>query len=406
MTTDVRDPVGVGPRRSDRLPGVIVAVLAVLFAVQTGDSFLADLPTVGGPSGVAVVGLALASVAGGIAAVLSRREPGRRLLAAFLAYLAALAIWPLAVHGPVPAGQLPWLAAIAPLPLAWVAIAARRWTVALACSVLVAADVTVVLAAAGRCTWADAAMDGGSVLAAGALLTAVVGGARRGRPGSAPASRPPAARHARSGRAAEEARARTDAMVHDRVLTTFLSAAFARSPEDEELAAKMARTALRLLSREADPGTGPSHTPLARVLEEMAPRLAPVIREVDLRLTGLERVLLPSAVAETMVEAMTQAMVDSVERAGPDAVRTASIEPFGVDGVRIVVQDDGVGFDPATVPVDGTGVRPSVVDRLRRIDGRARVESAPGRGTRVELIWGADLEIVRAEDSAGEAVPA
>ena len=43
-------------------------------------------------------------------------------------------------------------------------------------------------------------------------------------------------------------------------------------------------------------------------------------------------------------------------------------------------------FDPAGVPGDRRGVRESIVGRMERHGGRARVTSAPGGGTEVELV--------------------
>ncbi|GAA2564159.1 hypothetical protein GCM10010435_40490 [Winogradskya consettensis] len=56
--------------------------------------------------------------------------------------------------------------------------------------------------------------------------------------------------------------------------------------------------------------------------------------------------------------------------------------------VTLDVIDDGRGFRPGDVP-GGThlGLRLSVEARMRRAGGSARVVSAPGRGTRVELRW-------------------
>jgi hypothetical protein len=56
--------------------------------------------------------------------------------------------------------------------------------------------------------------------------------------------------------------------------------------------------------------------------------------------------------------------------------------------VELEVIDDGRGFRPDDVPDGGRlGLRLSVHARVRRAGGSARVISAPGRGTRVELRW-------------------
>jgi signal transduction histidine kinase len=53
---------------------------------------------------------------------------------------------------------------------------------------------------------------------------------------------------------------------------------------------------------------------------------------------------------------------------------------------QVFVRDRGPGFDPAAVPGDRRGVRESIVGRMQRHGGRARVTSEPGGGTEVELV--------------------
>jgi signal transduction histidine kinase len=53
--------------------------------------------------------------------------------------------------------------------------------------------------------------------------------------------------------------------------------------------------------------------------------------------------------------------------------------------VFISVRDRGPGFDPDAVPADRMGVRESIIGRMRRNGGTARVRSTPGEGTEVEL---------------------
>lgn len=55
------------------------------------------------------------------------------------------------------------------------------------------------------------------------------------------------------------------------------------------------------------------------------------------------------------------------------------------DHVSVVVSDSGCGFDPSTLPTDRLGVKESVLARMRDAGGRARVFSAPGRGTTILL---------------------
>ncbi len=57
-------------------------------------------------------------------------------------------------------------------------------------------------------------------------------------------------------------------------------------------------------------------------------------------------------------------------------------------GAQVFVRDRGPGFDPAAVPPDRRGVRESIVGRMERHGGRARITSHPGAGTEVELVLG------------------
>jgi signal transduction histidine kinase len=53
--------------------------------------------------------------------------------------------------------------------------------------------------------------------------------------------------------------------------------------------------------------------------------------------------------------------------------------------VFVSVRDRGPGFDLDSVPVDRMGVRESIIGRMRRNGGEARLRAAPGGGTEVEL---------------------
>ncbi len=53
--------------------------------------------------------------------------------------------------------------------------------------------------------------------------------------------------------------------------------------------------------------------------------------------------------------------------------------------LRCVIDDNGRGFDPASIPSDRYGVR-GMSERARLLGGELRVASAPGEGTRIEVI--------------------
>ena len=52
--------------------------------------------------------------------------------------------------------------------------------------------------------------------------------------------------------------------------------------------------------------------------------------------------------------------------------------------LRVVVRDEGVGFDPTQVMPDRFGLR-GIYERARLFGGEARIESEPGEGTTVSV---------------------
>jgi len=57
------------------------------------------------------------------------------------------------------------------------------------------------------------------------------------------------------------------------------------------------------------------------------------------------------------------------------------------DTVRLTIADDGAGFDPASVTADHIGLR-IMRERAEAIGARFQVESAPGEGTTISVVWG------------------
>ena len=57
---------------------------------------------------------------------------------------------------------------------------------------------------------------------------------------------------------------------------------------------------------------------------------------------------------------------------------------YDADALTLRIADDGRGFDPVS-PGEGFGLQ-SMHERLVRLGGRVDVESAPGKGTRIECV--------------------
>jgi signal transduction histidine kinase len=101
-------------------------------------------------------------------------------------------------------------------------------------------------------------------------------------------------------------------------------------------------------------------------------------RDIELRITGTAR---PAPEAEGEVLRIAQEALNN-------AVRHARAERIELrlqasDGrLTLTVADDGVGFDPALRGGGGFGL-PGMRERVERLGGTLRVESAPGAGTLV-----------------------
>ncbi|NEA57849.1 PspC domain-containing protein [Streptomyces sp. SID13666] len=81
--------------------------------------------------------------------------------------------------------------------------------------------------------------------------------------------------------------------------------------------------------------------------------------------------------------AAREAMVNAAKYGGDEAVQVyAEVEERKV---FVSVRDRGPGFDLDQVPDDRMGVRQSIIGRMQRNGGEARLRSAPGGGTEVEL---------------------
>jgi signal transduction histidine kinase len=84
-----------------------------------------------------------------------------------------------------------------------------------------------------------------------------------------------------------------------------------------------------------------------------------------------------------LVLAAREAMVNAAKHSGASKVDVYA--EVGAAGCEVFVRDRGAGFDTDLVADDRHGVRHSIVDRMQRHGGQARVRSAPGEGTEVRL---------------------
>ncbi len=124
---------------------------------------------------------------------------------------------------------------------------------------------------------------------------------------------------------------------------------------------------------------------LASALEAVAHQVAadaPV--ELTTEVMGVP-CLMPAVVENNLLRIGQEAMTNAVRHACAKRVRTEL--RFEPEGVRLVVTDDGSGFDVDS-PAHATSGRFGLIgmrERAKRIGGRLKIESVRGTGTKVEV---------------------
>src|SRR4051812_30670254 len=141
-----------------------------------------------------------------------------------------------------------------------------------------------------------------------------------------------------------------------------------------ERALDESRSAISALTRPLDE---PLDAALAQAAEDVAGRVG-----VRLRLDLHEGIEVPASTREALVRIVREA-VSNTARHG--RASTVTVQLSGGAGVTVSVGDDGIGFDPAERDGDGFGLT-SMRERARAMGGELSVTSAPGAGTRIEVV--------------------
>jgi signal transduction histidine kinase len=184
----------------------------------------------------------------------------------------------------------------------------------------------------------------------------------------------------RAERIRSQERAEVAAHLHDSVLQT-LALVQRRSTDPQEVATLARRQERELrawLSERPAPGKAASLTPaLEAAAAEVEERHGVPVEVVVVGERDLDPAL------EALVAAAREAMTNAAKFGAGSPVDVYAESNAGA--VRVFVRDRGPGFDPAELPPDRRGVRESIVGRMERHGGRARIASDPETGTEVEL---------------------
>lgn len=156
--------------------------------------------------------------------------------------------------------------------------------------------------------------------------------------------------------------------VHDTVLNTLTMIGAGGVAASSPMLRRQAAADLAELERIAAgavPGCGDGPVPLAARLREVTARSG-------LRVTtDLCELGVPAPVAEAFAGAAAEALTNVARHAGVDTARLRAARAG--DEVRVVIADDGRGFDPARPRPDRYGLRRSIIERMESVGGGARV---------------------------------
>ncbi|WP_051162622.1 ATP-binding protein [Nocardia brevicatena] len=194
--------------------------------------------------------------------------------------------------------------------------------------------------------------------------------------------------------ARDRERARFAALIHDGVLSTLLDAS--RSGTESPILQRQAERTLDQLDACRDTEAGPDRLDTEAVVGFLRSAVHEVNGEIGFtayRAAGNDELRMPVRVASTLAAALAEAARNSVRHAdipGRTVCRTVTVT-VGAGGIRVVFRDEGAGFDQSRVPADRLGISVSILGRMRQLSGGAGfVESTPGQGTTVTLVWGSD----------------
>lgn len=201
------------------------------------------------------------------------------------------------------------------------------------------------------------------------------------------ATRIAASIRAASVQAEEAERDRLNALVHDSVLTTLLLAASAKNSAEVEASAALAKSALARIADARAPEKTPdvSVSPFFQALAGSAKSIA---ADIEVTTTVFSEFTIPGEVAESILEATIQSVTNSVQHAGNQVTsRQLRLSARG-NSIKVVVEDDGRGFREARIPRSRLGIRLSVRRRIETVGGSVKINSEPGHGCTVVIMWG------------------
>lgn len=376
-----------------------VGLFGLVFAAQTVPSALEQSSALVVGAGTILMALLYGGVVALAVATIAKVAVRETAGGFAVLYAGALAAWPLLVADPAGVDGAPWLYYLANVATAAAAIALPLGA-AVAYTIIVPLwyGVLRVTPVAGEVDPLLATLDALYAMILGFVVLIIITMLRQASRSVDGAQEAALRRYDLAARqhANEVERVRIDALVHDSVLTTLLSAAAADTAEEQALAARMARDAIRRLDEAG--ASGPrtvESVGLTVLVRRLRAALTTFAAPFTVRVVNAPGVELSVEAIEAVYSATVQAMVNSLQHAdepGRATRRELRIRGIGTGGVVVEIADNGRGFAVHEVPNERLGLRVSIEERMANAGGSARVSSWPGEGTTVTVAWPAAVD--------------
>jgi signal transduction histidine kinase len=314
-----------------------------------------------------------------------------------IVYAAIIVSWPFAAHNIAHVQPMvPWPWYLCNLAMAAAALAfTQRIAVLYILGVATAYALVRLTPAGGGANLMRAVLDSGYTLILGIAILITIVLLRRATTEVDRAQTAATTRYAAAvrERETEEERLRVDTLLHDGVLATLRMAGTPRTALHPALAVTMARNAITDLTVSEHTPTDPERTAsLADLRHKFETSIAELRIDVTLDSHGLDQHNVPAAVVDDLFAATMQALMNSIQHAGPGSITRTLTITWDQETLTITIQDNGQGFDP-NLPTDRLGVRKSILERTTHAGGTAHIHSHPGHGhghghgTTITLTW-------------------
>ncbi|HEY9324643.1 MAG TPA: ATP-binding protein [Agromyces sp.] len=379
----------------ETVTGRALGLFGLVFGAQTVPIALAQADALLPGAGAALMAVLYGAIVGLAVATVTKVAVRTASLAFALLYALALVAWPFLVDDPAALdGAAPWLYYLCTVATTAAVVAVLPfWAAAYTLVVPAVYGVIRLLPSGGDAGPLLAVLDALYAVVLGVVVLVIVTMLRQTAGAVDAAQEAALERYDVAARlhANESERVKVDALVHDSVLTTLLSAAAASTPEQQQLAARMARDAVQRLDEAG--ATGPralDRVGLPVLVRRLRAALTTFTTPFTVRVVNAGGVELPVEAVEALYSAAVQAMVNSLQHAdepGLSTRRELRIRGVRAGGCVIEIADNGRGFAMDRVPAERLGLRVSIEERMANVGGMANIESRIGHGTTVTVAW-------------------